>query len=613
MCASSGSRGSDVGRTSLACLIAAVIAPASAGASTSDAINAIQAFDPANEQTFDRLEQVIDAGGVDVAALKRQLGDRDIDRRWAAAYIGHNLARTEADHRALAPLLRDGHPTVRAMAAFALFGTGRKLALPTMIALLRSRQRFMFGEPPLPLAVLADQRLRTLTHANFNFRFEAPARVRRRAIAKWARWSREVRRTLRWDGNAERYRWRRERSRRAPGMADEPVRMAAPAQASPLASSAAVTPNFAGDTGTVTINVQLSGPGLAGNAATIQSALAAAQNYLNGTSGAGDTARTGQCTRMLFRIVVVPSGTNVPGATPIVVTGGVSRGERRSNVRGGGTPAATMNLFAGDAAGPYGGEVIAHELVHVMGLGDEYKNVGSGDAQRTVPYDPSSFMGDLVNGTFQQRHLDALGEKYFGEQNRACERWQLRFPDWQSSLRAHTDPPACSARCTYFLGGVVTAREIYADFWVNRRGRTVTPVGFLPCGKVTVNADCDETGGNSRAGNASPDVGTARCQGSLSWNGGRFETTVSGSVQSADSFRLLVKTDDHQTAAYSCPFDARGQGGPKSYIRGGMTLAGADDFTISAANEIGPEVTLPFDEAANFRRGTGTAVLRRVK
>lgn len=94
------------------------------------------------------------------------------------------------------------------------------------------------------------------------------------------------------------------------------------------------------------------------------------------------------------------------------------------------------------------------------------------------------------------------------------------------------------------LGGVVTAREIYADFWVNRRGRTVTPVGFLPCGKVTVNADCDETGGNSRAGSASPDVGTV---------------------------------------------------------------------TISAANEIGPEVTLPFDEAANFRCGTGTAVLRRVK
>lgn len=589
----------------MAGLLVAAVAPGAAGASNTDAVNAIAAFNPADERTFERLEQVIDAGGVDVAALKPQLASRTINRRWAAAYVGHNVARNEADHRALQPLLKDRHPTIRAMAAFALFGNGKKQALPALIALLKSRQLFMFGEPPLPLAVLADQRLTALTHADFGFDFEGSARARRRAIGRWEKWYRDVRSTIRWDPAAGRYRWRRAGGRN--------LAPAAPRRAP--ATAAAVTPAYAGDTGTVTLTVKLSGPGLAANEAAIRAAVAKAQSVLNGASGPGNTSRTGQCTRMLFQISVAASGASAPGATPIIVTEGASKGERRSNVTGAGTSEARMNLFADDATGTYGPEVIAHELVHLMGLGDEYRNVGSGDSQKTVPYDASSLMGDIVKGTFKQRHLDALGEKFFPEQGRLCERWQLRFPNWQSTLRAHTVPATCPARgeCTYFLGGFVSAREIFADFWVDRRGRTVTPVGFLPCGMVTVRSDCAETGGNSSAGEALVDVGTARCQGSLKWDGARFETTVSGSVQSASSFRLIVKADDHQQAAYSCPFDARGQGGPKSYVSGGMALAGADDFTVTAQNTVGTEVTVLFDRSANNRRGQGSAVLKRVR
>jgi len=585
---------------------ATALAPAAPADPNSDAVNAVAAFNPANEDTFDALEQVIDAGQVRVAVLRSPLTGANVERRWAAAYIGQALATTTADQRELRRRLSDADPSVRSLAAYGVLGIGGTDAIPVLIGVLESRASMRNSEPLETLATMADTRLTMMTRADFGFDVTDPAR-RRTAIRQWRRWWREVRRTIRWDRTAHRYRWRRERAtgpvpRRGASVA-APVRRRA--ARSPRARAAATTTSLSGETLTVTIRIELLfDPSISrSDRQDILANAEVAQNFLNGPG------RTGQCLDVKFD-VIAQEGAGTPGFHQLNVDQLQYKGHpgyRTSYVKSfiGAGNSRFGRLWTGQVLRRSDGyQVFAHETAHLAGAPDEYTR--DPNTGRTTPTDPASFMGDHERGKVLQRHLDDIAARFTSEQQRGCQLWTLTFVPWKAQLVAHSVRGITGRR--HFIGFNATA-DVLTKFWVNPRTGRVTPAG-------------EAIGFDSVHQSVGADAGDAPCDRvRLDERPKRFSSRVIGGELGNDRLHVRLKIGDTQYASLSCDPPPETPGGRKTLIGSSMELArsgdgeSALDFSVAAPGGPGIVVSKSFSCCAGDpnRNASGTAKIVRVR
>lgn len=554
------------------CAILAVAATGASGDANSDAVNAVVGFDPANLDTQERLEEVLDAAAARAGVLRPHLASGNLNRRWAAAYLAHNLARFRPDFQMLERRRRDRDPSVRAMVNFGLLGGGRKASIPILIELLASSREMLNSDPPMPLAVLADRRLRRYTGANFGFNFRASSRSRRRAVAKWWQWWREVRGNIRWSPGSQRYRWRRQRAgSRAAARAASPSARAPRATASrPVAVASQNTSGaVANEKLTIEVNIELIyDSGVTSRQRSImESAIRRAQNVLNGRG------RTGQCLDMDFKINihVRRAGDSArPGfhqvkvnQTPVLRNPNNSKaGYRRSFVF---TPKpneqGSARFFPPDFEAS-GSAVAAHEILHLMSLGDAYTRNGDGSVTH---HDRENMLDDL-QGNLLQSSLDELANRFAKEDERKCERYKLTFTPWRTELTAHSTGSGSNRQ--HFIGELATA-NVSTGFWANPRNNRITPAGEAAGGDSEMIPPVRATEGNANC-TPNPSFTPARV---------RFHA-VAGGERQGDQLRIKLRVGDEERFSYSCTPPARPPAGVKNLISDGMEALGALDFTI---------------------------------
>jgi len=567
-------------------LALAALAPCAAAASTSDALNSVLAYDPARYETLSRLNEAMAAPGeIHVRGLREQLRSANPYRRWAATYIAHAVADDPPDLRALRPRLRDESASVRALAAFGLAGNGSKRGLRELVELAGSDE-YMIQSDLEPLAGLAEERLKVLTRARVN------------GARAWARWWADVRRNIRWDRGAERFRWRRDgRSRERGRSSTRPPFIAGPA---------------GGDAVRVPIKVQvLWGPG-----ATSAQKRAVLRNLRRAVDLLNGDGRTGRCKPIEFELDLVVGGDLLSDHYSILVNEIPTANKARWSTSWINHEDKTGRLWTARAADPSGVEMIAHEFGHIAGLPDEYfEYVTEGGQTRTSPVDPTSIMGSH-EGSLLQRHLDYLSRLHDPDGGAGCERWELRFPAWTSRLDAFTEE---SGGTTTNWLGLTAVATIEAGFWVDLDGG-VRPGGYSPCGTEVVpgrtphnpggrNTRCPEAGGNSAGVFAGADEGGADCARPgprLAFEPERFETVVSGGRE-GETFSLELRVGDSELAeAVRCE-PAVEPSITKRYrlIRDGMRYAGALDFDISPPSR-------DFRREGDHKSAYGQALLARI-
>jgi len=559
----------------------ALLASAPAAADpNSDAVNAVAAFNPANEDTFERLDAVIDAEAANASVLRSALSSGDLNRRWAAAYMAHNLARTEADFRMLDRRLRDGDASVRAMVAFGLFGGGKKQAIPVLIALLRSRAEMRHSDPPHRLATLTHNRLKRLTGANL------PLNQR-----SWQKWWREVRKTIRWDRTAHRYRWRRGKAsgaapRRAAARAPRPKARAADYSSGKVANEKL----------TIDINIDL----VFENAVTflqrqkIKNATENAAKVLNGNG------RSGQCLDVEFKVHVKSrTATDPPnvGYHKIEVNEAQYVGHpgwRKSYVRRPKPGQEGRGRFYTQEVLDYGSALTAHELLHLMDFGDEYQRNKDGT---TKHFDPENILDYGSEGDVLQRHLDELVNKFAKPEERDCQEFRVQFDPWRTQLFAHTI--GSGNRRTHRIGELATA-SINTRFWLNPRTGKIKPAG-------------EGRGGDSKLTMAQATKPSGASCDRIRMKPGRvqFHTVASGEAQGV-TLRVKLAVGDQQQFEYVCNPPAKPASGTKSLISDGMKTAGAHDFTVDRA-VIGAPTRRFFPIEGDHVGGGGNLVLTRLK
>jgi hypothetical protein len=601
----------------LAALLLAVSAQRAGADANGDAIAAVNSFNPDNELSYPPLESVIEDGRAQLVALRSQLGASQLPRRWAAMYVGHNLARREADYRRLRPRLKDRDPSIRAMAAFALIGAGKKEAIPVLIRLLSSRQFLLYGEPLEPIATLANERLVRRTRADFRFNHYGSASARRKAIKKWNRWWDEVKGNIRWDRGGQRFRWRRERNDRtvpngapAPGVdgGGSPA-LPPPPQPAPRTTGSSVNENLE-----VTVNIQLS-PAAGRDAGSVSKVMAlkqAAENFLNGSG------RTGGCVNVTFKLNM-QQGSGTPNFHQIKVLNGKSdryRGARIDDIPDNPGESTTGRLLDGDDA-----KTLAHEALHLMGLYDEYTRKSNG---YSVPNDPDSVLGDDDSPTSQvlQRTLDALAGRFDQQDQRNCQKFSLKFADWRTQGLPRTFGSGNSRR---HIIGLRASAALAPDFWFNPRTGVITPAGDAPCGTLNLRTPCPRNvdprtgGGNSTSGVAEANKGAAPCSRVTFMHLEKFfNTRVTGAKQ-GDQFALNLQVGDGQQASYTCNPPARPPTERKNLIRQGMGAAknGAGETALSFKTAIPPMGgsvgPIGFDYSADLDSANGEAVVSRIR
>ncbi len=546
--------------------------PAPASAATADAVRAVEAFDPANPASYRPLTGAVVLGGVDVRALRAHLRSRDLHRRWAATYVGHNLARTRAELDLIRERLRDANPSIRAMAIFALAGRGEKAMLPRLIALLRSRRFMLHGEPPSRLASLANTRLVALTGRDFGFAANASERRRRTAIRRWEEW------------------WRRG-ARGAGYRAPRRVLGHGRIHGRTATNHDAVFAARTGENVTITVRLEFFGPGTTSQTARdrLRRLVGEAEGILNGGG------RTGQCFDIRLRLEP-RFGQNTPGHNQVYVTSLTSAFVRSEvHSRPGGAP--EIGIWSGvDMQGAEAKWIVAHETGHFLDLDDEYLDAATGSAI----LDPDSLLAEHVNGDLRQRHLDFLANAWVSDRI-GCQRWRLKV-GWTGRLVAHTVDDGTEK--THHISHAATA-SVHADFWLATDSGRVRPAGHRPGGDVFVTRRHHDVHGASRVDALSADRGSAPCSRvSIGHVRRRWDTRVTGQRAGGD-VRLQLGVDDRQRTRNRCTPAAEPPAGGKSLIRGSMQAAGALDFTIPLRD--GAERPFHFDQG--HRTAFGTAVL----
>lgn len=157
------------------------------------AVDAVQSFDPAGQDSIARLNEIAASGGDFVSDLAPVFQDRsaDPDQRWAALYLIAHLTDTAEEIAVLQPVLEDDDPIFRTMAAGSLAGLGVTDSLPVLIEALSSEAELPFSDPPRPLSAYARSTLEHYTGESFE------------DAADWEDWWNQVSADIRWGG--ERY------------------------------------------------------------------------------------------------------------------------------------------------------------------------------------------------------------------------------------------------------------------------------------------------------------------------------------------------------------------------------------------------------------------------
>jgi hypothetical protein len=125
------------------------------------AIEAVESFDPADEEAVASLNNIVYDGGDYVPSLEPLLDSEDPNVRWAALYVIANLTDTEDEIGVLTPILEDDEVIFSVMAAGSLAGLGVVDAIPALIRGLSSTAELPYSDPPQPLSSFA---LLTLEH-----------------------------------------------------------------------------------------------------------------------------------------------------------------------------------------------------------------------------------------------------------------------------------------------------------------------------------------------------------------------------------------------------------------------------------------------------------------
>ena len=154
------------------------------------AVDAVQSFDPEENDAVARLNEVAYAGGDFVPDLAPLLEDEDAEpnQRWAALYLIALATDTDEEIAVLKPVLDDPEPIFQAMAAGSLAGLGVTDALPVLIEALSSDADLPFSEPPRPLSAYARLTLEHYTGESFD------------DAGGWEDWWDDAESGIRWEG-----------------------------------------------------------------------------------------------------------------------------------------------------------------------------------------------------------------------------------------------------------------------------------------------------------------------------------------------------------------------------------------------------------------------------
>ncbi len=159
-------------------------------AAASEAVAAIQSFDPTKPGSIHRLNAAaVERSGV-VSAVGPYLRDSNLDRRFAAIYIVELVAQNNQDARILSTALSDPNLGYRVIAAGSLAGLGDVRSIPVLIEGLASPASLPYDDPPRQLADLAKEALEAYTGKHFP------------DLLGWRSWWEAVKDRLHWNGTA---------------------------------------------------------------------------------------------------------------------------------------------------------------------------------------------------------------------------------------------------------------------------------------------------------------------------------------------------------------------------------------------------------------------------
>jgi hypothetical protein len=361
-----------------------------------------------------------DPAGLRAAAL-RHLHDPGRPVRYAALY---SLALTAAPgpaHDALLPLLRSRDASKRLLAASALAGTGEKAALPVLIAALRSHAGLAYRDPPERGWQLARATLLDFTGKKLGLGKARGSRAVARTRSAWRRWWARHGAALRWDAGTRRY-------TAGPQAGARLARSLGIRSAAAGAGGANAT--VKGDTITIEVDIHLFGPAVVHTANGGQSSLdALAQSWEQGAERHWNEAFrshkfTDSCGRTFnlkldVKMRAAPTSfrnLDKSDANQILVADlPWVRSANRTPGKGKGDSAASYSTHSnGVWAASVTGTVVAHEVGHLMGLGDDYKDVTGKDGKvhsEPFPGRKGTLMADARGTTrIDQQLIDRLGQ-----------------------------------------------------------------------------------------------------------------------------------------------------------------------------------------------------------
>ena len=153
------------------------------------AVDAVESFDPAEEDSVAKLNEIASSGGDFVAELAPLFEDADADpnSRWAALYLIALGTDTDEEIAVLKPVLENDDPIFQVMAAGSLAGLGVTESLPVLIEGLSSEEDLPFSDPPRPLSAFARATLEEYTGESFE------------DAADWEDWWDDVGADIRWE------------------------------------------------------------------------------------------------------------------------------------------------------------------------------------------------------------------------------------------------------------------------------------------------------------------------------------------------------------------------------------------------------------------------------
>jgi len=150
-------------------------------------------FNSHNPRSFYSVSEIAEIGEKTLPYLQEMIKSNSLEERWAAVISLSTLLRKNPQlENTILPLLKqilkDKNATLKMLAAAQLLSFGEKNGIPVLISSLKSKEITIFSDPPLPVAMRANQFLRHYTGQEFGYQYDSSAEDKEQIVNRWQKW-----------------------------------------------------------------------------------------------------------------------------------------------------------------------------------------------------------------------------------------------------------------------------------------------------------------------------------------------------------------------------------------------------------------------------------------